>query len=277
VGIFSSLKKSGVIKKITREYSQDFFSDNTNIARQILLFLKSNSPFKELLKDNKDFKNLNRKLVLKIIHDFERFGMGANYRVSGHCPAISCFFFPDVLLHLIQANTKEKYDESLNSIFNSLFRGGLNPFREIFSLSNKLIIWENNHKKNYSFQELNFYCDRTFEDKNLNLSEQHVNHIKSVLRISVKIFLANGGKKFIDDFKEKENFSKEHENKVSKILFDVVRSYSEIDTQLLFDIDKFFRNNEIRFFPLSTPEDKTPPGFKTILQDANKFILRLSE
>ena len=125
MGLLDSAKKSFAIKKITKEYfdsSPDILgamqsgglgslmknqgSWDTNkkiISSKIYNFLISTDPFNTLLRS----KNVDEKVIDDILENLERFGLGHPLRVNGHCPAISAFFFEDILSCLIAAHNKE--------------------------------------------------------------------------------------------------------------------------------------------------------------------------
>ena len=144
MGIFGSIKKSSEIKKITKLYFESGIDFSRNLADQIrqgvdsgdvspvaieiYSFLLKNKPFKGLLTSDPIFRQVNASLISKIIEDFERVGLGNPYMVAGHCPAISCFFFEDILYFLTIAHAKKdsseaNYMQLLNDV-ESYFRTG---------------------------------------------------------------------------------------------------------------------------------------------------------
>ena len=122
MGILGSIKKSRAIKNITSAYNSNLLSDNKNISEKIFSFLQNNLPFSDLLRNDETFRKINPKLISEIITEFELVGMGSMHSVSGHCPAISSFFFPDILFFLIVARSNNKIDIQLLHDIDDYFR-----------------------------------------------------------------------------------------------------------------------------------------------------------
>jgi hypothetical protein len=125
MGIFSSIKKSSAIKRITKTYLSDpLVSDNSAVAREILDFLSSNDPFKGFMRTDNNFKKVDITLILKIIKEFESYGYGPPHITAGHSPVISSFFFLDILYFLIIAESSQKNYQQLLYDIDEYFRNG---------------------------------------------------------------------------------------------------------------------------------------------------------
>ena len=123
MGIFSSIKKSTTIKRITKTYlSKPLTTDNSYIAEEILNFLSNNEPFSGLMQNDNTFQKLDISLILSIMKKFEQHGFSAI--TAGHSPVISSFFFPDILYFLIIAESSQKEYLQLLYDIDDYFRLG---------------------------------------------------------------------------------------------------------------------------------------------------------
>lgn len=128
MGIFSSIKKSATIKRITKTYlSKSLTTDNSYVAEEILNFLSNNEPFSGLMQNDNHFQKLDISLILAIMKKFEQYGFGPPTTSAGHSPVISSFFFPDILYFLIIAESSQKeYFQLLYDIDDYFRRGKIN-------------------------------------------------------------------------------------------------------------------------------------------------------
>ena len=127
MGLLSSYKKSVEIKKITKNYQKNsmIVGDAATIAaNEIFNYLSNNKPFKDLMLTDNIFKKINVKTIIAIIKEIENHGYGGPTNVGSHCPAISCFFFPDILYFLIIAHSSNKGMFQLIYDISEYFRKG---------------------------------------------------------------------------------------------------------------------------------------------------------
>ena len=81
-------------------------------AAEIYSFLTQNKPFKKLIESDPVFSRLKVEMIEGMISDFESIGSGPPTLFKEHCPAISAFFFPDILFFLIIAYEKKDAEDS---------------------------------------------------------------------------------------------------------------------------------------------------------------------
>lgn len=126
MGIFGSIKKSSAIKSISKKYLSNYLnpSNHSIAAKDIFEFLSNNAPFKDLILNDVTFQKIDVSMIEKLIVEFESFGYGPPHTVSGHCPPISCFFFPDILYFLIIAQTANHNLYQLAYDVDEYFRKG---------------------------------------------------------------------------------------------------------------------------------------------------------
>ena len=131
MGIFSSIKKSSVIKSITKKYLSNYLnlSNPSTAAKEIFEYLSNNDPFQDLILNDATFKKIDILMIEELIKEFESFGYGPPHTVSGHSPPISSFFFPDILYFLIIAYTSNKNFFQLLYDVDEYFRKGLVVFK----------------------------------------------------------------------------------------------------------------------------------------------------
>lgn len=122
MGIFSSLKKSNFIKKITNQYISNPSSKEI-ISNKIYDFISSNPPLDQFIRTDPILSNISPKKIELIIKEFEKADLGAPIIKGGHCPAISVFFFPDTIYFIMIAikKGKKKYLPQLMSDVDNFF------------------------------------------------------------------------------------------------------------------------------------------------------------
>ena len=130
------------LKEITKDYfdscelqesgASSWETDRKKISSRIYNFLILTSPFDKLLLSLGGTPELIDTLLMTL----EKIGIGYPLKYNGHCPAISAFFFEDILSCLVAAHKKEdtaymnqlSYDIQLYFSQNSLvFKPTLDP------------------------------------------------------------------------------------------------------------------------------------------------------
>jgi hypothetical protein len=130
------------LKEITKDYfdscqlqesgASSWETDRKEISSRIYNFLILTSPFDKLLLSLGGTPELIDTLLMTL----EKIGIGYPLKYNGHCPAISAFFFEDILSCLVAAHKKEdtaymnqlSYDIQLYFSQNSLvFKPTLDP------------------------------------------------------------------------------------------------------------------------------------------------------
>ena len=151
MALLDSVRKSKEIKEITKEYfdsnvlaesgdlasmmrksASSWEADRKKISSRIYNFLILTSPFDKLLLS----LGATPELIDTLLVELEKLGLGHPLKYYGHCPAISAFFFEDILSCLVAAHKKEdtaymnqlSYDIQLYFSQNSLvFKPTLDP------------------------------------------------------------------------------------------------------------------------------------------------------
>ena len=101
------------LKEITKDYfdscelqesgASSWETDRKKISSRIYNFLILTSPFDKLLLSLGGTPELIDTLLMAL----EKIGIGYPLKYNGHCPAISAFFFEDILSCLVAAHKKE--------------------------------------------------------------------------------------------------------------------------------------------------------------------------
>ena len=101
------------LKDITKDYfdscelqesgASSWETDRKKISRRIYIFLIITSPFDKLLLS----LGATPELIDTLLMTLEKIGIGYPLKYNGHCPAISAFFFEDILSCLVAAHKKE--------------------------------------------------------------------------------------------------------------------------------------------------------------------------
>ena len=101
------------LKEITKDYfdscelqesgASSWETDRKKISSRIYNFLILTSPFDKLLLSLGGTPELIDTLLMAL----EKIGIGYPLKYNGHCPAISAFFFEDILSCLVAAHKKD--------------------------------------------------------------------------------------------------------------------------------------------------------------------------
>ena len=141
--LFNSLRKSWKIKRVTKRYRSNLYPDYEKFAEDILSFITKDSQLGLHFKRGEVLKKLDTKMIVEIMKEFENRGMGSGQYVAGHCPVISCFFFPDLLFFMITAKISGAINMQLLHEVHDFFKFGGVWFKP------KSVILSDKDKQNY--------------------------------------------------------------------------------------------------------------------------------